>query len=96
MTTFPITKIEQPVYYSNLVLIEDMTYENTNYYISANGFTSNEIELQSSLHNKLFNYSNCAFKIYPKTYSINKDKIIDYVKHPSSSLNTNQIEKIND
>ena len=45
MTTFPITKIEQPVYYSNLVLIEDMTYENTNYYISANGFTSNEIEL---------------------------------------------------
>lgn len=95
MTTFPITKIEQPVYYSNLVLIEDMTYENTNYYISANGFTSNEIELQSSLHNKLFNYSNCAFKIYPKTYSINKDKIIDYVKHPSSSLNTNQIEKIN-
>ena len=52
--TYPITKVEQPIYYSNQIIIEDMTYENTNYYLTSNGFTSNEIELQSSLHTKLF------------------------------------------
>lgn len=93
--TYPITKVEQPIYYSNQIIIEDMTYENTNYYLTANGFTSNEIELQSSLHTKLFSYINCSFKIYPKTYNANKAKIQEYIKSSSNSSSVSSIEKLN-
>lgn len=34
------TKTALPILYSNLILIEDMKYENSNYFLSSNGFVS--------------------------------------------------------
>jgi len=37
------TKLELPVYYSNVVSIEDMKNENSNYFINSNGFLSSKV-----------------------------------------------------
>ena len=34
------TKTTLPILYSNLILIEDMKYENSNYFLGSNGFVS--------------------------------------------------------
>ena len=39
------TKLELPILYSNLVIIEDMKIENSKYFINANGFLSNSIKV---------------------------------------------------
>jgi hypothetical protein len=39
------TKLELPILYSNLIIIEDMKFENSNYFINANGFLSNNIKV---------------------------------------------------
>jgi hypothetical protein len=39
------TKIELPILYSNLIIIEDMKFENSNYFFNANGFLSSSINV---------------------------------------------------
>ena len=37
------TKTALPILYSNLILIEDMKYENSNYFLGSNGFISKKM-----------------------------------------------------
>lgn len=39
------TKLELPILYSNLVSLEDMKFENSNYYINTNGFLTSSIRV---------------------------------------------------
>ena len=80
------TKTALPILYSNLVLIEDMKYENSNYFLGSNGFISKKITLSSLKHDPSFNLSNCVFRIFPRTYNVNKYKVLDFI---------NQKEKVN-
>ncbi len=73
------TKTALPILYSNLILIEDMKYENSNYFLSSNGFVSKKITLSSLKHDKGFNLSNCVFRIFPRTYNVNKYKVLDFI-----------------
>ena len=70
-SSITFTKLELPILYSNLVLIEDMKFENSNYFIRSNGFVSKKIKLSSLTHDPFFEMSSCVFRIYPKTYNIN-------------------------
>lgn len=74
------TKIELPILYSNLIIIEDMKIENSNYYLYTNGFLSNDIKIKSLKQDNNVNLSDCVFRIFPKTYNINKYKILDALK----------------
>ena len=73
------TKTALPILYSNLILIEDMKYENSNYFLGANGFISKKITLSSLKHDPNFSLSNCAFRIFPRTYNVNKYKVLDFI-----------------
>jgi len=73
------TKTALPILYSNLILIEDMKYENSNYFLGANGFVSKKITLSSLKHDPNFSLSNCAFRIFPRTYNVNKYKVLDFI-----------------
>ena len=73
------TKTALPILYSNLILIEDMKYENSNYFLGANGFISKKITLSSLKHDANFSLSNCAFRIFPRTYNVNKYKVLDFI-----------------
>ena len=73
------TKTALPILYSNLILIEDMKYENSNYFLSSNGFVSKKITLSSLKYDKGFNLSNCVFRIFPRTYNVNKYKVLDFI-----------------
>ena len=73
------TKTALPILYSNLVLIEDMKYENSNYFLGSNGFVSKKITLSSLKHDPSFNLSNCVFRIFPRTYNVNKYKVLDFI-----------------
>ena len=73
------TKTALPILYSNLILIEDMKYENSNYFLGSNGFISKKITLSSLKYDKGFNLSNCVFRIFPRTYNVNKYKVLDYI-----------------
>ena len=73
------TKTALPILYSNLILIEDMKYENSNYFLGSNGFISKKITLSSLKHDPSFNLSNCVFRIFPRTYNVNKYKVLDYI-----------------
>ena len=73
------TKTALPILYSNLVLIEDMKFENSNYFLGSNGFVSKKITLSSLKHDPSFNLSNCVFRIFPRTYNVNKYKVLDYI-----------------
>ena len=73
------TKTALPILYSNLILIEDMKYENSNYFLGANGFISKKITLSSLKHDPNFCLSNCAFRIFPRTYNVNKYKVLDFI-----------------
>ena len=73
------TKTALPILYSNIILIEDMKYENSNYFLGSNGFISKKITLSSLKHDKGFNLSNCVFRIFPRTYNVNKYKVLDYI-----------------
>ena len=75
------TKTALPILYSNLILIEDMKHENSNYFLGANGFVSKKITLSSLKHDPNFNLSNCAFRIFPRTYNVNKYKVLDFINH---------------
>ncbi len=44
-SSITFTKLELPIYYSNLILIEDMNFENSNYFIHSNGFIKKKIVL---------------------------------------------------
>lgn len=79
-SSITFTKLELPILYSNLVLIEDMKFENSNYFIRSNGFVSKKIKLSSLTHDPFFEMSSCVFRIYPKTYNINKYKVLDYIQ----------------
>ena len=85
------TKLEFPICYGDLVLIEDMKFENSNYFLRANGFISKKIKLSSLNHDMFFEMTSCAFRIYPKTWNINKNKVLDYVQH-GSKLNEEEIK----
>ncbi|MCQ2816008.1 MAG: hypothetical protein MJ252_01970, partial [archaeon] len=74
------TKLELPILYSNLVLIEDMKFENSNYFLRSNGFTSTKIKLSSLTYDSNFDISSCVFRIYPRTYNINKCEVIKQIK----------------
>ena len=73
------TKTALPILYSNLILIEDMKYENSNYFLGSNGFISKKITLSSLKHDPSFNLSNCVFRIFPRTYNVNKYKVLDFI-----------------
>ena len=73
------TKTALPILYSNLILIEDMKFENSNYFLAANGFVTKKITLSSLKHDPNFNLSNCAFRIFPRTYNVNKYKVLDFI-----------------
>ena len=73
------TKTALPILYSNLILIEDMKYENSNYFLGSNGFISKKITLSSLKYDQGFNLSNCVFRIFPRTYNVNKYKVLDYI-----------------
>ena len=73
------TKTALPILYSNLILIEDMKYENSNYFLGSNGFISKKINLSSLRHDQNFSLSNCAFRIFPRTYNVNKYKVLDFI-----------------
>ena len=73
------TKTALPILYSNLILIEDMKFENSNYFLGANGFVTKKIILSSLKHDPNFNLSNCAFRIFPRTYNVNKYKVLDFI-----------------
>ena len=74
------SKLEIPIYYSNVITIEDMKFENSSYYISTNGFLTSNVTLKSMKHNKLFTMQDSIFRIFPKTYNINKYKILESIK----------------
>ena len=84
------TKLEFPICYGDLVLIEDMKFENSNYFLRSNGFISKKIKLFSLNHDPFFEMSSCAFRIYPKTWNINKNKVLDYIQN-GSKLNEEEI-----
>ena len=88
------TKTALPILYSNLILIEDMKYENSNYFLSSNGFVSKKITLSSLKHEIPFNLSNCVFRIFPRTYNVNKYKVLDYI-NGKGNLNPQDIQDIN-
>ena len=88
------TKTALPILYSNLILIEDMKYENSNYFLSSNGFVSKKITLSSLKHETPFNLSNCVFRIFPRTYNVNKYKVLDYI-NGKGNLNPQDIQDIN-
>ena len=73
------TKTTLPILYSNLILIEDMKYENSNYFLGSNGFISKKITLSSLKHDSNFSLSNCVFRIFPRTYNVNKYKVLDFI-----------------
>ena len=73
------TKTALPIFYSNLILIEDMKYENSNYFLGSNGFISKKITLSSLKHDPSFTLSNCVFRIFPRTYNVNKYKVLDFI-----------------
>ena len=73
------TKTALPIVYSNLILIEDMKFENSNYFLGSNGFISKKITLSSLKHDQNFNLSNCVFRIFPRTYNVNKYKVLDFI-----------------
>ena len=73
------TKTALPILYSNLILIEDMKFENSNYFLGSNGFVSKKIALSSLKHDPSFNISNCVFRIFPRTYNVNKYKVLDLI-----------------
>ena len=73
------TKTALPILYSNLILIEDMKYENSNYFLGSNGFVSKKITLSSLKYDPSFNISNCVFRIFPRTYNVNKYKVLDLI-----------------
>ena len=79
-SSITFTKLELPILYSNLVLIEDMKFENSNYFLCSNGFISKKIKLSSINHGPFFDMSSCVFRIYPKTYNVNKYKVLDYIQ----------------
>jgi len=56
-----------------------MKYENSNYFLGSNGFISKKITLSSLKHDPSFNLSNCAFRIFPRTYNVNKYKVLDFI-----------------
>lgn len=85
------TKIEIPLFYSNKIIIEDMKFEGSNYYITSNGFLSSKLGIESQLHSKNFNIMNCIFRIFPKTYSFNKYKVLDVI----NKLSTENDNKMN-
>ncbi len=90
------SKLEIPVFYSNLVTIEDMKLENSGYYLSSNGFLTTSIKLKSLKHSKTLEYNDCIFRIYPKTYNINKYKILDSIlegKSNNTPYNINNIHR---
>ncbi len=80
-SSITFTKLELPIYYSNLILIEDMNFENSNYFIHSNGFIKKKIVLSSLNHDPTFEISSCIFRIYPRTYNINKYKVLDYIQN---------------
>ena len=80
-SSITFTKLELPIYYSNLILIEDMNFENSNYFIRSNGFIKKKIVLSSLIHDPSFEMSSCIFRIYPRTYNINKYKVLDYIQN---------------
>ena len=84
------TKAALPIRYSNLILIEDMKYENSNYFLGSNGFISKKIELSSLKHDPSFNLSNCVFRIFPRTYNVNKYKVLDFINQ-KGGLNAKDI-----
>ena len=45
------TKLELPILYSNLISIEDMKYENSNYFISTNGYLTSSVRVIFSILN---------------------------------------------
>ena len=77
------TKTALPILYSNLILIEDMKYENSNYFLGSNGFVSKKITLSSLKHDPSFNLSNCVFRIFPRTYNVNKYKVLNFINGKS-------------
>ena len=77
------TKLELPILYSNLITIEDMKFENSNYFIRTNGFLTTGLSLSSLKYDRHFNYSDCVFRIFPKTYNLNKYKSSDGISCPS-------------
>ena len=87
------TKIEIPVFYSNLILIEDMKVENSNYYVSSNGFLSSKLHIKSLKHSKNFDINECVFRIFPKTYNINKNKVLEAIKQNNYKILVD--EKVN-
>ena len=56
-----------------------MKFENSNYFIRSNGFISKKIKISSLTHEPLFDISSCLFRIYPRTYNMNKYKVLDYI-----------------
>ena len=84
------TKAALPIRYSNLILIEDMKYENSNYFLGSNGFISKTITLSSLKHDQGFNLSNCVFRIFPRTYNVNKYKVLDFINQ-KGGLNAKDI-----
>ena len=50
------SKLEIPIYYSNVITIEDMKFENSNYYVSTNGFLTSNVSLKSMKHTKMFTF----------------------------------------
>jgi len=88
------SKLEIPIFYSNLITIEDMKFENSCYYLSSSGFLTSNIRLQSIKHSKSLEYHDCIFRIYPKTYNINKYKILDSILQNKSKFNTSNLQLI--
>ena len=75
------SKIVIPILYSNLINIEYVSIENSNYFLNANGFLSTNVKLNSAKHDSSFSLSETIFRIFPKTYNINKCKIINTMKY---------------
>ena len=89
------TKTALPILYSNLILIEDMKWvENSNYFLGANGFISKKITLSSLKHDPNANLSNCAFRIFPRTYNVNKYKVLDFINQRGSFI-AQEVQDIN-
>ena len=77
------SKLVIPIFYSNLITIEDISFENSNYFLNTNGFLTSNVKLKSSKHYQNFTFQDCIFRIFPKTYNINKYKIINTLKKKS-------------
>ena len=81
------SKLVIPILYSNIITIEDVSCdEQSNYFLNVNGFLTSNVRLKSPTHYPSFTFQDSIFRVFPKTYNINKYKIINTIKQKGKIL----------